>query len=89
MMSDKIKPQHLVRKAILYVVRQSSAHQVHHNLESQRLQYAMQDRLQQLGWRETLRLAVERGEIEAEHPFADGPWARHVAFRYLYGGRAY
>src|SRR5205823_3080692 len=33
-------------------VRQSSAHQVHHNLESQRLQYAMQDRLQQLGWRE-------------------------------------
>jgi hypothetical protein len=26
--------------------------QVHHNLESQRLQYAMQDRLQQLGWRE-------------------------------------
>jgi DNA invertase Pin-like site-specific DNA recombinase len=51
MMSDKIKPQHLARKAILYV-RQSSAHQVHHNLESQRLQYAMQDRLQQLGWRE-------------------------------------
>ena len=50
-MSDKIKPQHLARKAILYV-RQSSAYQVHHNLESQRLQYAMQDRLQQLGWRE-------------------------------------
>src|SRR5256885_15908029 len=50
-MSDKIKPQHLARKAIVYV-RQSSAHQVHHNLESQRLQYAMQDRLQQLGWRE-------------------------------------
>ena len=23
----------------------------------------------------TLRLAVERGEIEAEHPFAEGPWA--------------
>src|SRR5882672_8966169 len=50
-MSDKIKPQHLARKAILYV-RQSSAYQVHHNLESQRLQYAMQDRLHQLGWRE-------------------------------------
>ena len=50
-MSDKIKPHHQARKAILYV-RQSSAHQVHHNLESQRLQYAMQDRLQQLGWRE-------------------------------------
>jgi DNA invertase Pin-like site-specific DNA recombinase len=50
-MSDKIRPQHVARKAILYV-RQSSAYQVSHNLESQRLQYAMQDRLHQLGWRE-------------------------------------
>src|SRR3989454_4112027 len=50
-MSDKIRPQHLERKAILYV-RQSSAYQVSHNLESQKLQYAMQERLQQLGWRE-------------------------------------
>src|SRR5437867_3095127 len=50
-MSEKIKPQHLERKAILYI-RQSSAYQVHHNLESQKLQYAMQDRLRQLGWRE-------------------------------------
>jgi hypothetical protein len=49
-MSDKIRPQHIARKAILYV-RQSSAYQVTHNLESQRLQYAMQDRLHQLGWR--------------------------------------
>src|SRR6201989_1574449 len=50
-MGEKIRPNYLQRKAILYV-RQSSAYQVHHNLESQRLQYAMQDRLQQLGWRE-------------------------------------
>src|SRR3989442_15365570 len=50
-MSDKIRPQHVARKAILYV-RQSSAYQVNHNLESQKLQYAMQERLQQLGWRE-------------------------------------
>jgi DNA invertase Pin-like site-specific DNA recombinase len=50
-MSDKIRPQHVARKAILYV-RQSSAYQVNHNLESQRLQYAMQDRLHHLGWRE-------------------------------------
>jgi DNA invertase Pin-like site-specific DNA recombinase len=48
-MSDKIRPHHLARKAILYV-RQSSAFQVTHNLESQRLQYAMRDRLAQLGW---------------------------------------
>jgi resolvase-like protein len=50
-MSEKIKPHHLERKAILYV-RQSSAYQVHNNLESQKLQYAMQERLYDLGWRE-------------------------------------
>src|ERR1700687_184479 len=49
-MSDKIKPQHLERKAILYI-RQSSVYQVNHNLESQKLQYAMEERLRQLGWR--------------------------------------
>ena len=38
-MSDKIKPHHLERKSILYI-RQSSAYQVSHNLESQKLQYA-------------------------------------------------
>src|SRR5690242_15944324 len=50
-MSEKIKPHHLERKSILYV-RQSSAYQVAHNLESQKLQYAMEKRLHQLGWRE-------------------------------------
>jgi len=50
-MSDKIQPQHLNRKAVLYV-RQSSPHQVLHNQESQRLQYAMRERLQLLGWEE-------------------------------------
>src|SRR3954471_6333033 len=51
MISDKICPQHLERKAILYV-RQSSAHQVLHNRESSALQYAMRDRLTVLGWSE-------------------------------------
>jgi len=50
-MSEKITPHHVARKAMLYV-RQSSAYQVQHNLESQRLQYAMQDRLHHLGWRD-------------------------------------
>ena len=50
-MSDKIHPHHLQRRAVLYV-RQSSTFQVAHNLESQKLQYAMQDRLRQLGWTE-------------------------------------
>jgi DNA invertase Pin-like site-specific DNA recombinase len=49
MISDKIGPHHLERKAILYV-RQSSAHQVLHNRESGALQYAMRDRLTALGF---------------------------------------
>lgn len=48
-MFEKIERHHLERKAILYV-RQSSAHQVLHNRESSALQYAMRDRLGQLGW---------------------------------------
>ena len=39
-MSEKVRPHHLERKALLYV-RQSSAHQVLHNRESSTLQYAM------------------------------------------------
>src|SRR6202162_2054582 len=50
-MSEKIKSHHLERKAIVYV-RQSSAYQVQNNRESQKLQYAMQERLRHLGWRE-------------------------------------
>jgi len=49
--SDKIKSHHVERKAILYV-RQSSVYQVQNNLESQKLQYAMRDRLCNLGWRD-------------------------------------
>jgi DNA invertase Pin-like site-specific DNA recombinase len=51
MISDKLCPHHLERKALLYV-RQSSAHQVLHNRESSVLQYAMRDRLTALGWSE-------------------------------------
>jgi hypothetical protein len=36
-MSDKVQALHVARNAILYV-RQSSAYQVTHNLESQKLQ---------------------------------------------------
>jgi DNA invertase Pin-like site-specific DNA recombinase len=50
-MSEKIRAQHLERKAVLYV-RQSSPYQVAHNLESQKLQYAMEARLRQFGWSE-------------------------------------
>jgi hypothetical protein len=50
MISDKVRPHHLGRKAILYV-RQSSTHQVLHNRESSALQYGMRDRLTALGGR--------------------------------------
>ncbi len=45
----KITPDHLSRRAVVYV-RQSSDQQVRHNLESQRLQYALVDRARALGW---------------------------------------
>src|SRR3982751_5051467 len=47
----KIKPEHLARKAIVYL-RQSSEKQVRQNLESQRLQYEMAERIRSLGWQE-------------------------------------
>ena len=50
-MTEKVGTRHLCRKAIVYV-RQSSAHQVQHNLESQRLQYAMKQPVHSLGWSE-------------------------------------
>src|SRR5690242_11750049 len=63
-MSDKIKPHHLARKAILYV-RQSSPHQVLHSRESQALQYAMRDRLVALGWSEVDTLDDDLGRSAA------------------------
>jgi DNA invertase Pin-like site-specific DNA recombinase len=48
-MSEKITARHLARGAILYVL-QSTAHQLQHNEESRRLQYAMEARLRALGW---------------------------------------
>jgi DNA invertase Pin-like site-specific DNA recombinase len=50
-MSEKIKPEHLARNAVLYI-RQSSTFQVTHNQESRRLQYAMTQRIRNLGWQE-------------------------------------
>jgi excisionase family DNA binding protein len=47
----KILPDHLARTAVVYV-RQSTATQVSHNLESQRRQYGLVDRARQLGWQD-------------------------------------
>ena len=46
--SDLIQPRHLIRRAAVYV-RQSSPHQVLHNQESQKIQYALRERARQLG----------------------------------------
>jgi DNA invertase Pin-like site-specific DNA recombinase len=47
--SDLITPQHLARKAVIYI-RQSTPHQVLSHQESLRLQYALGARAHQLGW---------------------------------------
>lgn len=47
--SDLVTPQHLSRKAIIYI-RQSSPHQMLSNQESLRLQYALRQHAIELGW---------------------------------------
>jgi DNA invertase Pin-like site-specific DNA recombinase len=63
-MSDKIEPRHLARRAILYV-RQSTLHQLQHNEESRRLQYAMAGRLRELGWRDVETIDEDLGKSAA------------------------
>jgi DNA invertase Pin-like site-specific DNA recombinase len=47
--SDVITPQHLTRKAVIYI-RQSTPHQALSHQESLRLQYALTERARALGW---------------------------------------
>lgn len=70
-MSDKIKPQHVGRKAILYV-RQSSPYQVQNNLESQKLQYAMEAHLRALGWAEVEIIDEDLGRSAGGSVTRDG-----------------
>ena len=51
MMSELVTARHLGRKAVIYI-RQSTPQQVLGNQESLRLQYALRQRAQDLGWRE-------------------------------------
>ena len=48
---NKITADHLALRACVYI-RQSTPDQVHHNLESQRRQYALVDRARALGWQD-------------------------------------
>src|ERR1044071_3787082 len=59
--SELITPQHLTRKAIIYI-RQSSPHQVLTNQESLRLQYALRERAVELGWR-TEEIEIIEGDL--------------------------
>src|SRR5919199_1509309 len=52
MTSELVTARHLGRKAVIYI-RQSTPQQVLSNQESLRLQYALQQRAQDLGWRDT------------------------------------
>ena len=62
--SPKIKPEHLARKAIVYL-RQSSEKQVRQNMESQRLQYDVAERMRALGWQEVEIIDSDLGSSAA------------------------
>jgi DNA invertase Pin-like site-specific DNA recombinase len=58
--NPKIKPEHLARKAIVYL-RQSSEKQVRQNKESQRLQYDVAERMRSLGWKAVEIISIDLG----------------------------
>src|SRR6058998_1455332 len=62
--SPKIKPEHLARKAIVYL-RQSSEKQVRQNKESQVLQYDVATRMRALGWKEVEIIDSDLGSSAA------------------------
>jgi DNA invertase Pin-like site-specific DNA recombinase len=62
--SPKIKPEHLARKAFVYM-RQSSDKQVRQNKESQRLQYDLAERMRALGWKEVEVIGSDLGSSAA------------------------
>src|SRR6266571_639193 len=62
--SPRIKPEHLARKAIVYL-RQSSEKQVRENKESQRLQLDLAERMRALGWKEVEIINCDLGSSAA------------------------
>ena len=62
--SRKITAERGTRRAIVYL-RQSSEHQVRHNQESQRLQYALVDRARDLGWSQVDVIDTDLGSSAA------------------------
>jgi DNA invertase Pin-like site-specific DNA recombinase len=62
--ATKITPDHVQRRAIVYV-RQSHPSQVQHNLESQRRQYGLVDQARQLGFTQVETIDEDLGRSAA------------------------
>jgi len=78
-MSELVTQDHLKSRAVIYVC-QSTMSQVVNNQESLRLQYALQERARQLGWREN---DVE--VIDADLGQSGASTARREGFKELVG----
>ncbi len=62
--SEKIRPEHLARPALVYV-RQSTVDQVRHHPESRRRQYDLAAQARALGWREVVVIDEDLGKSAA------------------------
>ena len=77
-MSDgKIKKEHLIRKAFLYI-RQSTLRQVYENTESTKRQYALREKLIGMGWDKS-RIEVIDSDLGQSGADSDG----RKGFQYL------
>ena len=63
-MDEKIKENHLNRKAFIYI-RQSSERQVQQHAESSRIQYALVERARILGWEHPVTIDDDLGKSAA------------------------
>ena len=72
MTPELLTPDHLQRAACVYI-RQSSQFQVSNNLESQRLQYALEEYARDLGCRDVRVIDDDLGITGVAHPV---PWTQ-------------
>jgi len=70
MAESKIKQEHLIRKAFLYI-RQSTLRQVYENTESTKRQYALKEKLIRMGWDEN-RIETIDSDLGQSGANADG-----------------
>ncbi len=68
---DKITESHLQRKAVVYI-RQSSSHQVRHNLESRRRQYELRERAADYGFIHIETIDEDQGRSGGGHTMRVG-----------------